>query len=128
MNRYLTCAAVISLLAGPYCFSTLLTSFGMRDRISLESFRAIRLGMTLHQVEAIMQTPGIDCASLFDQPPLGREAAAIELEGDWSHLPDDNDPGRRWQWTGDDAIISIRVNPASGITDKMVILLKPRVQ
>jgi hypothetical protein len=70
--------------------------------------------MTIHEVRTILGGPGRDI--IKDEAPSTQNGSIVDIlsEGMWDHKPDDNDPGRRWIWSGRDGIVSVRVDQRIG--------------
>jgi hypothetical protein len=127
VKKKLAWTAVLLFFAG---FAAVFFLVLKNDGINQAAYDKIHLGMTLHEMETILAQPGYDNFNdiqLNAQPRPGpsRELLEFQEEGPQDDKPDDNEPGRRWLWSGRDGVIEVRVDHENRVTDKLFIKLKP---
>ena len=86
-------------------------------------YERVRLGMPLNEVRACLGAPGVDLGA--EGRHRNRVVANIVCEGEWGHLPADNEPGSRFRWDGTNSSIMIRLDEKGRVTDRMLIELEP---
>jgi hypothetical protein len=126
VKRKLAWIAVLILFVG--CPAAWLWSLN-DDRINQSAYDQVRLGMTIREVRDTLGSPGNDLSEWnkndSKKNAVAREVTNMPSEGTWEHKPDDNEPRRRWAWSGQNGTIVIRLGPDDRVTDKMLIRLKP---
>jgi hypothetical protein len=112
-------------LASPFLGAAVFLPWFMGgDRINQANYEQIHLGTHIKEVSTILGGPG---AGFNDEKGAGptREVIGMQDEGSWVFKADDNEPGRRLLWSGENAVIAVRVARDGRVTDKMLISLKP---
>ncbi len=87
-----------------------------RDRITAESWKKIRIGMTVEEVEDVLGGPG----KRFEKIPLSEQLFTIDVptyEEPWKN-PFVELNARKWVWFGRQGIIEINVNRQSEVIYK----------
>jgi hypothetical protein len=90
-----------------------------------DAYEKIHLGMTIDTLRAQFGAWGTDMAAYAVTEGRERGIAEMHYEGTWDSRPDDNEPGKRWLWSGPDVTICVRINSDQHVTDKMYIRLTP---